>query len=163
MSWKLSCTVLRGEADGNVSFPLDHLEPDGRKFPYYVHLSDHEVFGFASLWDRSRKDDGTVVASCALLTMPANELMYRIHNTGNNPHRMPAILRPEDHDAWLTGSAEDARAAIRQYPADLMVAYRVGLRVNSPKNDDPSLIEASDGAANEPEPNRKHSAQKDLF
>jgi putative SOS response-associated peptidase YedK len=139
-----------------------HLEPDGRKFPYYIHLSDHEVFGFASLWDRSRKDDGTVVESCALLTMPANELMHRIHNTGNNPHRMPVILRPEDHDAWLKGTAEDAGAAIRQYPADHMVAYRVGSRVNSPKNDDSSLIEPSDGAT-EGAQNREEKVQGDLF
>lgn len=118
-----------------------HLEPDGRKFPYYVHLSDQEVFGFASLWDRSRKPDGTVVESCALLTMPANELMHRIHNAGSNPHRMPVILARADHEAWLKGSVEDARALLKQYPADLMVAYRVSPRVNAPKNDDPSLIE----------------------
>jgi putative SOS response-associated peptidase YedK len=139
-----------------------HLEPDGRKFPYYIHLSDHAVFGFASLWDRSKKDDGTVIESCTLLTMPANELMHRIHNTGNNPHRMPVILRPEDHEAWLEGTADDARSVIRQYPADLMVAYRVGLRVNSPKNDDPALIEPSDGKS-DAAPKKRDQAQEDLF
>jgi putative SOS response-associated peptidase YedK len=118
-----------------------HLEPDGRKFPYYIHLSDQEIFGFASLWDRSRKTDGTVVESCALLTMPANEIMHRIHNAGNNPHRMPVILARNDHEAWLTGSVDDARAVLKQYPSDMMVAHRVSLRVNTPKNDDPSLIE----------------------
>lgn len=138
-----------------------HLEPDGRKFPYYIHLSDQEVFGFAALWDRSRKPDGTSIESCALLTMPANELMHEIHNTGNNPHRMPAILRPEGIEAWLTGTPDDARAAITQYPSDLMVAYRVSPRVNGPKNDDPSLIEPFDGVMEkgEPEPGR----QGDLF
>jgi putative SOS response-associated peptidase YedK len=66
--------------------------------------------------------------------------MRDVHNTGNHPHRMPAILRPEDHDAWLGGSAADARAALQPYPADLMVAYPVSTRVNSPKNNDSALL-----------------------
>jgi putative SOS response-associated peptidase YedK len=73
--------------------------------------------------------------------MAANALMRDIHNTGNHPHRMPAILRAEDHEAWLRGTVEDARAALLPYPADLMVAYAVSTRVNAPKNNDPSLIE----------------------
>ena len=36
--------------------------------------------------------------------------MVDIHDTGNNPHRMPAILRLEDHEAWLKGTKEEARA-----------------------------------------------------
>jgi putative SOS response-associated peptidase YedK len=118
-----------------------HMDAQGRKFPCFIHLADQEVFGFASLWDRSRKADGTVIESTALITMPANELMHEIHNTGNNPHRMPAILRPEDYEAWLEGSANEARSALKPYPSDLMVAYRVSERVNTPKNDDAGLIE----------------------
>ena len=76
--------------------------------------------------------------------MPANALMADIHNAGNNPHRMPAILRREDRDAWLNGTAEQARAALTQYPADLMVAYEVSTRVNSVKNNDPGLVEPVD-------------------
>ena len=73
--------------------------------------------------------------------MPANELMHDVHNAGKNPHRMPAILRREDHEAWLTGTAEEARAALRQCQSELMLAYQVGPRVNTPKNDNPTLIE----------------------
>jgi putative SOS response-associated peptidase YedK len=75
--------------------------------------------------------------------MPGNALLREIHNTGANPYRMPAILRKEDCEAWLKGSADDARAVLTQYPADLMVAYAVSTRVNSPKNNDPTLIESS--------------------
>jgi putative SOS response-associated peptidase YedK len=138
-----------------------HVEPDGRKYPYYIHLSDQEVFGFASLWDRSKKADGTAIESTVLITMPANELMHEIHNTGNNPHRMPAILKPEDIETWLTGSAEEAAAVLTQYPPDLMVAYRVSPRVNTPKNDDPSLIEPFDEPANES--GKDEGPQRDLF
>jgi putative SOS response-associated peptidase YedK len=72
--------------------------------------------------------------------MPANELMADIHNTGNNPHRMPAIVRQEDRDAWLRGTLEEARAVLAPYPAGLMLAYEVSTWVNSVKNNEPSLI-----------------------
>lgn len=118
-----------------------HVDFRGRKAPYLITLADQDVFAFAGLWDRSVKDDGTSIESCVHITMPANELMADIHNTGNNPHRMPAILRAEDHDAWLNGTSEQARAVLTPYPAALMVAYEVSTRVNSVKNNDPTLIE----------------------
>jgi putative SOS response-associated peptidase YedK len=118
-----------------------HLDAQGRKAPYFIHLADQELFGFAGLWDRSVKADGSAVESCVHITMPANELMRDIHNTGNNPHRMPAILRKEDQEVWLHGTPEEARAVLVQYPADLMVAYEVAPRVNSPKNNDERLLE----------------------
>jgi len=60
-------------------------------------------------------------------------LMQDIHNTRKNPHRMPAILRKEDHEAWLAGTLEDARGVLQQYVRHLMYAYAIGTRVNSPK------------------------------
>jgi putative SOS response-associated peptidase YedK len=118
-----------------------HLDDKGLKAPYYIHLADQNIFAFAALWDRSMKADGSAVESVAHITMPANELMHGIHNAGSNPHRMPAILRREDHEAWLSGSLEEARSALKPYPADMMVAYRVTPAVNSPKNDSPSNID----------------------
>ena len=119
-----------------------HLHDSGRKAPYYIHLNDQPVFAFAGLWDRSIKADGTAIESVVHITMPANDLMKSIHNAGSNPHRMPAILRKEDQDAWLTGSVDDARSVLKQYDSGLMVAYEVSTRVNTPKNNDETLIEA---------------------
>ena len=93
---------------------------------------------------RSTKNDGTVIESCVHITMPANALMADIHNAGNNPHRMPAILRAEDRDAWLNGTTEEAHDVLRQYPAELMLAYEVSTRVNSVKNNDRGLVEPVD-------------------
>ena len=81
--------------------------------------------------------------SCAHITLPANALMRDIHNAGNNPHRMPAILRAQDREAWLSGSPEEARPLLQPYDPSLMVAYEVGARVNSPRNNDPTLIDAA--------------------
>jgi putative SOS response-associated peptidase YedK len=121
-----------------------HLDAHGRKAPYLITLADQDSFSFAALWDRSVRPDGIPIESCVHITMPANELMAHVHNTGNNPHRMPAILRKEDQEVWLHGTPEDARAVVRPYPADLMVAYEVSLRVNSVRNNDPALIEPVD-------------------
>jgi putative SOS response-associated peptidase YedK len=117
-----------------------HLDAQGRKTPYLLALADQELFAFAGLWDWSVRDDGAVIESCAHITMPANELMADIHNGGNHPHRMPAILRREDHEIWLKGTAAQARAVLAPYPADLMVAHPVSTRVNSVRNNGPDLI-----------------------
>jgi putative SOS response-associated peptidase YedK len=114
-----------------------HLSEAGVRQPFYVHLADQEVFGFAGLWDRSEGPNG-VIESCTLITMPANALLQQIHNV---KQRMPAILRQSEHTAWLRGDAAQARAALVEYPADTMVAWPVSARVNAPRNEGAELIE----------------------
>jgi putative SOS response-associated peptidase YedK len=82
-----------------------------------------------------------VVESCTIITMPANALMHDLHNTGNSAHRMPAILPRAAQEAWLKSSVTEAHALLKPYPADLMAAWRVSARVNSPQNNGPELIE----------------------
>lgn len=115
-----------------------HLNDDGRKQPFYIHLNDQDVFGFAGLWDRSESDDGKALESCTIITMPPNPLMAEIHNTKG---RMPAILAVAHHEAWLSASIEQARDALQPYPAEHMVAWPVSTRVNTPRNNDATLIE----------------------
>ena len=116
-----------------------HLNADGSKDPFFVHLNDREVFGVAGLWDRSRRSDGAHVFSCTLITLPANRLLAQVHN---EKQRMPAVLAEQAHAAWLTGTAVQARATLKPYPDELMVAYKVSRRVNSTKlPNDASLIE----------------------
>ncbi len=103
-----------------------------------IAANDQAIFGFAGLWDRSKRDDGTRVESCAIITMPASKLMSEIHNA---KQRMPAILAREDRDAWLKGTPDEAFAALKQYRDAHLVATPVRTRVNAPKNNDPTLIE----------------------
>jgi putative SOS response-associated peptidase YedK len=111
---------------------------DGKtKQPYYITLNDQDIFGFAALWDSSKRDDGVTVESCTIVTMPANALMTEIHNA---KHRMPAILTKDDRDAWLTTTPDNAFQLLRQYPDTHMVAMPVSKRVNTPKNNDAELI-----------------------
>lgn len=112
---------------------------DAPKQPWFIGLANKEVMGFAAIWDRSVKADRTVVESVAIITLPANDFMTKIHNEGQ---RMPAILHNEDVEVWLTGAPEQAKAALVQYPAEQLHAYKVSPRVNTPKNDDEKLLEA---------------------
>ena len=114
-----------------------HANADSSKTPFYISCADQPIFGFAGLWDSSKRDDGTILESCTIITMPPNPLMAEIHNV---KQRMPAILQREDIEAWLAGSTDDARAALKQYPADSMVAWPVSRRVNTPRNNHASLI-----------------------
>jgi putative SOS response-associated peptidase YedK len=114
-----------------------HLSEAGVRQPFYVHLADQELFGFAGLWDRSEGPNG-VIESCTLITMPANALLQQIHNV---QQRMPAILRQSDHTAWLRGDAAQARAALIEYPAQSMVAWPVSTRVNAPRHEGADLIQ----------------------
>ncbi len=117
------------------------VQPDGRsKQPYYITANDQELFGFAALWDSSTRADGRPIESCTIVTLPANRLMSEIHNV---KRRMPAILSREDRQTWLSGTPEQAFAAIQQYPDTHLVAIPVSNRVNSPKNNDAELIVAA--------------------
>jgi putative SOS response-associated peptidase YedK len=116
-----------------------HVEADGARTPYFLRLTDRDVFGVAGLWERSRRADGSYVFSAALITLPANRLLAEVHN---HKQRMPAILTAQDQQAWLGGDPEEARATLRPYPDELMVAHAVSRRVNSPKlPNEASLIE----------------------
>ena len=119
-------------------------QPVGRpKQPWFVGLANKEIMPFAALWDRSVRADGVAIESFTIITLPANELMAKIDNEDK---RMPAILRMEDVETWLTGAAEEARAVLIQFPAEQLRAYKVSPRVNTPKNDDATLMEELDGA-----------------
>jgi putative SOS response-associated peptidase YedK len=55
---------------------------------------------------------------------------------------MPVIIPERHHAVWL-GETDDGnlKASLLPYPADQMRMWEISPRVNSPKNDDPSLWE----------------------
>ena len=130
------------------SFYEWQVQADGKsKQPYLIHLADQNSFAMAGLWDSSTADDGTITHSFTMITLPASPLMAQIHN---DKKREPAILARENCQTWLSGTPEQARAALRQYPDDLLVAYAVSKRVNNPKNNDARLIEPVSEPSSEP-------------
>lgn len=113
------------------------LTSAGFRQPYFVRLVDRSVFGIAAIWDRSVGDDDDVIESCAIVCVPANDLMREVSNTAPC---MPAILKRKDYESWLRGCAGEAKTALQPYHADGMQAYAVSPRVNSRAVDDAGLI-----------------------
>lgn len=128
-----------------VGFYEWHVLPDGSKLPYFIRPVTDSTFAIAALWDESINAAGESLFSAAIITMPANELMAKIHNAKK---RMPAILQPEDIEAWLSGSIDDAKAVLKSFPSQEMVAWPVSRTVNSARNQGPDLILAADVASN---------------
>lgn len=103
--------------------------------PYAIGMQDGAPFGLAGIWDNWKDPKtGEWTRTFAIITVPANELVGTIHD------RMPAILRPDDYELWLS-DVPDASLALRPFPADKMCMWPVSTRVNSAQNDDALLIE----------------------
>ncbi len=120
-----------------AGFYVWHLTEGGVSQPFYVRLVNRSVFGVAGVWERTVLDEGEdVVESCALLTVPANSLMAEI----DDDRQMPAILRREDYDEWLTANVSRAQSLLQPYPLERMVTHPVSPRVNYLEFDDPQLI-----------------------
>ena len=110
----------------------------GHRQPWFVRLADRPVFAVAGIWDRSvREEEDDVIESCAVICVPANELLQDIATSGQ---RMPAILRRKDYSTWLTGTPTAAQAVLQPYPPQWMQAHRVSPRINVADADDPGLI-----------------------
>ena len=73
------------------------------KQPMLIYVKDRELFGFAGLWDRWKKPDGTLLESFTIATCAPNELMRGIHD------RMPVIIQRKDEPAWLDPTLKSDR------------------------------------------------------
>jgi len=106
-----------------------------KRRPFYFQSGNEELLMFAGIWD-TWSNRGELITSCAIITTPANELVAELHN------RMPAILLPEHHDAWVdprtTGS--ELLKMLVPFPASQMKTYPVSSSVNSPENDSADLL-----------------------
>ena len=114
---------------------------DEAKQPMEIRLAGAGPFGMAGLWEHWESPDGDL-ETFTILTCAANERLRAIHD------RMPVILEREQWGRWLDPAlGEDARdrdalaSMLDPYPADEIEAYPIGRRVNSPANDDPSLLD----------------------
>lgn len=122
--------------------------------PYYLPPSAGGVVAFAGLHETWADRDGRTIDSACIITVPANRETAAIHD------RMPAVIRPEDFDTWLSpGELPPAvvESLLAPPPDDFFAPVPVGPRVNAAANDGPDLILQFD------EPPRTEPEQPSLF
>jgi putative SOS response-associated peptidase YedK len=107
------------------------------KVPYRIALKSEAPFAFAGLWSTVHDAQGKPQTTFAILTTEANALMAPIH------HRMPVILHAAAEADWLNPglSSAAAQALLGPFPADLLTAYTVSPKVNSPAYNAPDLLQ----------------------
>jgi putative SOS response-associated peptidase YedK len=106
-----------------------------RKQPCWVTRADGEPFAFAGLWTTRRREDGSQLRSCSIVTTAAFPSIAHIHD------RMPVILTPSGEDPWLH-SAEPPRGVIE---GELKVTP-VGTAVNDARHDAPDCLDPPEPA-----------------
>lgn len=107
------------------------------KQPYYFTLAEGEEMGLAGLWEKWKGADGTIVQSCTIIVGAPNAMIEKFHD------RMPVIIPENHYRDWLNPSAQtDYLLAMlgSPYLADKIQVCKVGMTVNSVRNDGPELI-----------------------
>ena len=107
----------------------------GEKQPYRITLADESLFTFAGLWESWSAPDERDVRTFTIITTEPNGLMKPIHK------RMPVMLTPENERVWISDEPlEKVLYLLKPYDEKEMNAYPVSSRVNSPKNNDISIL-----------------------
>ncbi len=121
--------------------------PRGGKRAHYIHRAGWRYgdaddalppLAFAGLYEDWLGADGSEVDSMAIITVPANTVVSAVHN------RMPAILEPDDFEAWLdckTVDVDEAVQLLRPIGNDTLGVTEVTSRVNNPRSEGPELLE----------------------
>lgn len=78
------------------------------KIPHYIYLEGEQPLALAGLYDDwTDRETGEVLQTFTIITMAANPLMEKIHNSKK---RMPVILQDSEENSWIDPDlgAEDA-------------------------------------------------------
>jgi putative SOS response-associated peptidase YedK len=110
----------------------------GKNYPYYIKLKNREAFAIAGLWDFwNNKITGEQVYSYTIITTEANPLMAKIHN---KKKRMPAILKKEDQQKWISNTInkEETKSLLKPFNEKEMEAYTISKLITA-KGEDPNV------------------------
>ena len=109
------------------------------RLPWTFTMKDDQPFALGGVWRHWSPDSKTEMDTFAIITVEPNELV--VEKTGHD--RLPLIVARRDWQRWLElGSAEQPPVdLLRPFDADLMEAWRVDMRINNVKNNEPSLSE----------------------
>jgi putative SOS response-associated peptidase YedK len=117
---------------------------DGKeKTPYRIFLKNEEIFAMAGIWEIWKDAEGKALNTFSIITTTPNSLMKNIHN------RMPVILNKNDEKAWLFESDPSyLQTLLKPYDQNIMNAYQISSKVNSPVNNSFEIIKEVDDGQN---------------
>ncbi len=133
--WKKAIQERRCIIPADYFFEWKRTEKS--KQPYLFRLKNKELMGFAGFLVDYLDKDKKERTGYIMLTTEANSIMEPIHD------RIPVILRKEDEDQWLnpdTVEFEHLLKFLKPFPSEEMDAFPVSQVVNSPRNNDKSII-----------------------
>ena len=123
-------------------FEWQKVKGAGFKQPYAVGMKDGAPFALAAIWESWRQPEtDAIIRTFCVITCPANTLVVAIHD------RMPVIIPPTAYDRWLSPVEADPRDLLSPFPPEPMTMWPISTRVNSPANDDPSILEPAGASA----------------
>jgi putative SOS response-associated peptidase YedK len=111
----------------------------GRKTPYFFHPQETPA-AFAGLceywWPAGSGHDEDPLRTCAILTLPPNDIVAPVHD------RMPALLTRDAALAWLDPKTApgEALGLIDASHVALLESWPVGSAVGNVRNNSPDLI-----------------------
>jgi putative SOS response-associated peptidase YedK len=97
----------------------------GDNYPYYIKLKNREAFAMAGLWECwTSKSTLEKIYTYTIITTEANPLMAKIHN---KKKRMPAILKKEDEQKWISKNIgkEESMKILQPFDENEMEAYTI--------------------------------------
>jgi putative SOS response-associated peptidase YedK len=101
-----------------------------KKYPHYIYHASEPVFLIAGIWQVWKNDDTQEIKdTVSMLTIKANPLMAKIHNTKNS---MPLILDKKIAFDWLQPdlTKEQIIELMQPLPENKMNAHTVGRKLN---------------------------------
>lgn len=107
---------------------------DGKQ-PYAFARQDGAPMMLAGLCDVWQGADKARLRSFTLITTSANEIARPIHD------RMPVIVEAGNWPLWLGDEEGDAGELLRPAGDEVLKAWSVSRRVNSPANNDAQLVD----------------------
>lgn len=111
---------------------------DGKRRPYMLRPAAGGPMAFAGLWEHWLGADGSEIETMAILTVPANADVARIHD------RMPVLLGPETHEEWLdtsSGSSREVERLLKAAPAGHLEVLEMSSKLNNSRNEGPEIQE----------------------
>lgn len=109
---------------------------DQDKTPYRIFLKNEELFAMAGIWEIWKDAEERETHTFSIITTAANNVINNIHQ------RMPVILKPDDEQTWLLENDEKQLLKLLvPFDGKKMDTYPVSKNVNSPKNNNPQIIQ----------------------